>query len=103
MAFEDFGVGLPRFVLAAGECSSAGEFGLIAQLLQLGGYGVAVIALDLDGPVLDGPAGANRFFELFGQGLHIFRGQFQISDDRHRFAAPPLLLAADSGRLLIWR
>ena len=79
---------------------SSREFGSVAQQLQGFRHLVAVVSLDLDGPILDRAAGAAQAPQVFAQGLEGGWRQVQVIHYGHGLAAAPLRFAADVRFLL---
>jgi hypothetical protein len=56
--------------------------------------GVAVIPLDFDHAIFERPPTPACLFEVFCQGFVVVRGQVQVFDQRHHFAAAAYVPAA---------
>ena len=74
---------------------AASELDGVAQFFQLQGQKLAVVALDLDDPVLDRASGPAALLELAGQGFEPVGRQGQAGDAGDALAFAALGLAGD--------
>jgi len=79
--------------------STASKLGGVAVLPQVLGHFLPLIALDLDDPVLHGPAGSAQAFQISGHlGQTAAR---EAADHRHDLAAASAPLAEDADDAII--
>jgi len=79
--------------------STASELGGVAVLPQVFGHLFPLIALDLDDPILHGPAGSTQALQISGQ-LDQTAAR-EASDHRHDLAAASAPLAEDADHAVI--
>lgn len=81
--------------------SASRELDGVAQLTQVLGHLLPVIALDLDDPVFRRPAGAAEPLQVPRQGSDSRPLSRQATDHRHHLAAPSSTLAKDANHAVI--
>src|SRR5688572_27831539 len=88
---------------AHGYFSAPRQLDLVPQLLQHPGDLLALLALDLDHPLLDRATAAAGLLERLAQRAHVRFGERQALQERHPLAAAPLRFAVQVDRLLAGR